>query len=203
MSENYMIDSSLRVLFQFFSSATNHASAAMCQWTNGLVHLSLDEIVEAPLEEVAAQLNVDMDLQTMIVLGVDGSESSQLILSFDETNGRRLAAALLNREVSEEPEWSDLEQSAIMETGNILGSSYLNELTRLMNRELKPSAPMFVQDFGPSILQQALMVQAMTSEKIIICQTRFEFNDQEVDWNVFFVPDQDLVKSIDDALKTV
>lgn len=197
------MDPALQVLFQFFSSATNHASAAMCQWTNGLVRLSLDEIVEAPLEEVAARLNVDMELFTMVVLGVDGSESSQLILAFDETNGRKLAAALLNREVSEEPEWSALEQSALMETGNILGSAYLNELTRLMNLELKPSAPWFVQDYGASVLEQALMMQAYSSENIIICQTRFEFNDQSVNWHVFFVPDQQLVRSIDDALKTV
>ena len=38
------------------------------------------------------------------------------------------------------PEWSELEKSALTETGNILGCAYVNALTRLIGTDLVPSA---------------------------------------------------------------
>ena len=196
MTATNIVDPSLKLAGQFFATGTQHASVAMRQWTHGQVKMTLDEVMEVPLEEAAGLLDGEMDLLTMVVVGVEGAEGSQLILTFNEEHGRKLASALTGRQPGTTPEWSPLEQSAVMETGNILGSAYLNELTRLTNRELKPSAPYFVQDFGASVLQQALMMQALTSDHVSICQTRFEFNDQKVNWNVFFVPSQELVDAI-------
>ncbi len=189
-------DPSLALLKQFFTTATQHASAAMCQWTHGQVMLTLDELHVAPLEEAMKQFEEESDLVTMVVLGVEGSSGAQLILAFDDENGRKLAATLLQREPNDQPEWSDLEKSAVMETGNILASAYLNELTRLADRKLVPSAPYFVQDFGASVLQQALMIQAMTSDHVMVSRTRFEFNSQAVNWKLLFFPDEELRQAL-------
>jgi chemotaxis protein CheC len=186
----------LALLGEFFSAATHHASAAMCQWTSGRVTLSLDELREAPLEEAAAELEIGDDLLTMVVLGVQGELGGQLILAFDDENGRKLAASLLGREVSHSPEWSELDQSAVMETGNILASAYLNELTRLTCRKLVPTAPYFVQDFGSSVLTQVLAAQSLESERVLVCRTRFEFNRQHVNWSLFFVPGDELLTTM-------
>ena len=202
MTDTHILDPSQQIVAGILKAATVHASTAMNQWTGGQASMSVDQVIETPLEEATAELDLGMDLLTMVVLGVDGQYGGQLILAFDEVNGRKLAAALLNREVPDEPEWTAIEQSAIMETGNIMGSAYLNEMTRLLGAELKPSAPYFVQDFGASVLQQALMVQAAECESVLICKTHFEFNNQQVNWHVFFVPDHDMVKAMNDALHT-
>lgn len=188
-------------LGEFFSAATHHASAAMCQWTSGRVSLSLDEVHEAPVEEAAAELDIGDDLLTMVVLGVQGDLGGQMILAFDDENGRKLAASLLGREVSDSPEWSELDQSAVMETGNILASAYLNELTRLTSRKLVPTAPYFVQDFGASVLTQVLAAQSLVSERVLVCRTRFEFNKQHVNWSLFFVPGDELLQTMLDAVQ--
>lgn len=186
----------LAMLGEFFSAATQHASVAMCQWTSGRVALSLDEIREAPLEQLAAEIDIGDDLLTMVVLGVQGDYGGQLILAFDDTNGRQLAASLLGRTVSTDAEWSELDQSAVMETGNILASAYLNELTRLAGHKLVPTAPYFVQDFGTSVLSQVLASQSLVGDRALICQTKFEFNQQLVNWSLFFVPGEELLKSL-------
>lgn len=140
------------------------------------------------------------ELVTMVVLGVEGSDGAQLILAFDDASGRRLAASLLRREPSESPEWTELEKSAVMETGNILASAYLNELTRLANRKLVPTAPQFVQDYGMSVLEQALIMQAMTSDEVMVSRTRFEFDSEQVNWKLMFFPDETLRESLQRAV---
>ncbi len=173
---------------------------AMCQWTRGSVSLELDRLHTAPLEEAMGLFTDCMDLMVMIVLAVKGTDASQLILSFDESRGRQLAANLLQREVPADSEWTALEQSALMETGNILASAYLNELTRLAGRQLLPAPPVFVQDYGTSVLEQALMMQASVSDEVMISNTRFVFDAEAVDWNVLFLPDAALSQTIQDAI---
>ena len=123
-----------------------------------------------------------------------------MVLMFDERNGRQLAAALLGREAGTEPQWSELEQSALMETGNILGCAYVNALTRLIGRDLRPSAPYFIQDFGASVLQQALMAQAVSSDSLLLCEIGFHRKGAKLDWRVVFVPTPGLQDSLQRSL---
>ncbi|MBN2216413.1 MAG: chemotaxis protein [Pirellulales bacterium] len=174
----------------------------MCRWTNGLITLSLDEVREIPLEDVCTEIDVGEELLTMVVLSLEGEVGGEMVLTFDNHNGRQLAAALLGQEVSAEPEWTNLEKSALTETGNILGCAYMNALTRLIDVELVPSAPYFLQDYGASVLQQALMAQAMTSDQVLICRTGFHREGEELNWRVFFVPTDAMRLSMEHALRS-
>jgi len=191
-------DLEMGLLHELFGSATHDASAAMCRWTNGLITLSLDEVREIPLESACAELKIGDEMLTMVVLSLEGGE---MILTFDEQNARELAASLLGRDVQAEAPWSDLERSALNETGNILGCAYMNALTRLIGANLVPSPPYFIQDYGASVLQQALMAQAMTSNQALICRTAFHREGKELNWNVFFVPTQALRDRMDESLR--
>ncbi len=190
----------LEILRQLLASATHDASAAMSRWTDGLITLTLDEVRELPLDRVCSELNIDDSLLTMVVLSLEGELGGEMILTFDEENGRQLAASLLGREVNADPEWSELEKSALTETGNILACAYMNAVTRLIDHELVPSAPYFVRDFGASVLEQALMVQAMTSDAVLICRTGFHREGEQLNWHVLFVPTEALRDRMGDAL---
>ncbi len=195
-------DPRLELLHQLLSAATHDASSAMSCWTNGLITLSLDEVRELPLAEVCSELNMSDDLLTMVVLSLEGEVGGEMILTFDDENARQLAATLLKREPDLSSEWTELEQSALNETGNILGCAYMNALTRLIGVELVPSPPYFIQDFGASVLQQALMVQAITTDTVLVCRTRFERDGEALNWNVFFIPSAELQNRMEDALQS-
>lgn len=190
----------LAVLHQLFASATHDASAAMCRWTDGLITLTLDEVREIALEHVCSELNLGDDLLTMVVLTLEGEIGGDMILTFDEVNGRQLVASLLGRPVGESVEWSELEKSALTETGNILGCAYMNALTRLIDAELVPSAPYFLQDYGASVLQQALLAQAVCGDKVLVCRTGFHQQGEELNWRVVFVPNEGMRKAMEHAL---
>jgi len=192
MSELSATSQELETLRRLFDAATHEASAAMCCWTDGLITLTLDELRELPLENVAAELGLGDELLTMVVLTLEGDVGGAMILTFDEENGRQLAATLLGRQLNPETEWSELEKSALTETGNILGCAYMNAVSRLINHRLMPSAPYFLQDYGASVLQQALLPQAMTCDQVLVCRTGFHREGEELNWNVVFVPSIEL-----------
>jgi chemotaxis protein CheC len=203
MSHNLTADASLRILHHVLSTATNHASAAMCRWVGCAISLTLDEVTEVPLEEVLGKLNVSDEMVTAVVLTLEGSGGGTLLLMFDDVNGRKLAASLVKRSVCDEPEWTELEISALNETGNILGCAYMNALTKLVDVELVPSPPYFLRDFGASVLQQALMAQAISMDKVLVCNTKFHRADEDLNWNVIFVPSDQLRIKLEAAVELV
>ncbi len=190
----------LEVLHQLFASATHDASAAMCRWTDGLITLTLDEVREMPLEDACTEMDLGYDLLTMVILSLEGEVGGEMILTFDDENGRQLVASLLGRPTTETSEWSELEKSALTETGNILGCAYMNAITRLIDHELVPSAPYFVQDYGASVLQQALMAQAMTCDNVLVCRTGFHRKGEELNWRVLFIPTEAMRRAMANAL---
>jgi len=202
MTKNHTTDGSLTVLSQLFQDAGRQASEAMSRWTNGQITLSVEDVREVALETADEELNVGEDLLTMVVLGIDGELGGQLILTFDEQNGRRLAASLLGREPETKPEWSELEKSALCETGNILACAYVSSLGEMLGTELVPTPPHFLQDYEASVLEQALLAQAIVSERVLVCRTRFQRQGEELNWNLCFVPTGSLLDAIHGTLQT-
>ena len=93
-----------------------------------------------------------------------------------------------------------MEQSALNETGNILGCAYVNAITRLIDYPLTPSTPHFIVDYGASVLEQALLGQAASTDTVLIGRTRFQNKDKELSWWLLFVPTVALREVIDRTL---
>ena len=179
-----------------FAPAIENASSAMSAWTSGQVSLTLDEVREVAVEEVAEALELTDELSTLVMLAVGGTMGGQLILSFDRDNACRLIASLLNRDVEFDREWGVLEISALQETGNILSSAYLNAITALTGRRFWPSPPLVTEDYAMSVVEQAVMTQALTEDRVLLCRTRFSRLGERVEWNLIFVPSPELLQLI-------
>ena len=179
------------VLHEFFASATHDASAAMCRWTDGLIHVTLDEVREVGLEEIGEALERGRRAADDGGAGHRrrGGRKPGSRLRRSTTAGSSPHRCWAARPASN-PCWSDLEKSALTETGNILGCAYINALTRLVGIDLMPSAPYFIQDFGASVLQQAVATQSLGSDRLLLCQIGFRRMNQELDWRVVFLPTQ-------------
>lgn len=202
MTELISTPPDLMVMKNLLTLATENASEAMSRWTSGQITLSLDEVREVDLDQVSSELDVADELLTMVVHHLDGELGGQLILTFDEQNGRQLAASLLQREICTDPEWSDIEKSALNETGNILSCAYMKVLTDTIGQNLVPSPPYFIQDYGASILEQAVLAQAMVSDRVLVCRTNFRREGELLKWNVFFVPTDELLKKLTSTLES-
>lgn len=202
MNASKLADRRLEVLERFFAAATHEASAAMCRWTDGLISLTFDEVRELPLEEVSTQLNLHDQPLTMVVLTLEGEIGVRMILIFDNDDARNLAASLLGRPAGGGEEWSALEKSALAETGNILGCAYMNALVRLIDTDLVPSPPYFIQDYAASVLEQALVAPAMIADQVLVCQTGFRREGRQLDWRVVFIPTEAMRAAMEDAITT-
>lgn len=166
----------------------------MSIWTQGRVTLSLDEIRELPLVELGEAIHGSQEIATVVALDVRGDVGGQFLLTVDDDGAADLAGMLLNRAPRPFAEWGEIERSALMETGNILGSAYLSALTNITGLSLFPSPPQMLRDYLVGILEQAVMAQAIESDYVLLARTCFRHLNHGVDWNVIFVPSPDLME---------
>jgi chemotaxis protein CheC len=191
----------LELVQQLFAAATYDASAAMCCWTNNLITLTLDEVYEAPLAEACVGMCLGDDRMIMVVMNLEGELAGTMIMALSEENGRRLAASLLGSTPSDTSEWREMQDSALAETGNILSGAYMNAITRLIDHNLVPTVPYLVYDHGTRVLEEVVANQARGQDSVLICHTGFHYADENLSWQVLFLPTVALRKAMETAMQ--
>ena len=112
--------------------------------------------VGAPDEPVAA-----------VLMHMLGDLTGRTLLVFPRRTAHRLAALLLHATAGDD-EFSDMEQSAIKEAGNILSSAYMNALSDFMGMMLIPSPPSLAVDMSSAVLTTAHL-QFGTDKDFVFC----------------------------------
>ena len=111
--------------------------------------------------------------------------------------------------------WDELEQSAAKETTNIVGCAYVNALatylpgivshdsdhteqTEIDGGELVPTPPVFVREFAGSLLQFALMEQAMELDQVLLIHSQFRAGKQglNLNWTLLFIPSRESLHAL-------
>ncbi len=175
---------------RIFIGGAEEASEVMTRWTARKIHLRIDRVQRLLPEQVADELKLKDEILTMIVLGFEGEVGATFLLMFDERQGRCLAARLARTALVLDQPWSDLEKSALMETGNILACAYLNVMTDTLGAEVRLTEPFFVQDYGASVIEQAVLEQAAEADHVLLCETSFECANEPVSWRFLLIPDR-------------
>jgi chemotaxis protein CheC len=191
---------SLSIIQAAFTAATHSASSSVSRWTSGVVTLTLHEVRELPLEDVLAELQLADEPQVSIVLTIDGECGGAMVLMFDRSAARQLASCIIGQTLEAAETWDELSRSALEETGNILTCAYLTTLSELLDESLEPSPPYFIEDFGASVLEQALVGQA-DCDAALVCCTAFRAAGGTLAGNVFFFPNPELRYRLEESFR--
>jgi chemotaxis protein CheC len=203
------------LLRMIFDRGADAASQALSKWLGQEVHLAVSEVELVELAQAADLLGPPESLVTACTMGLTGRLTGLILLVFEDTSGLALVDLLLGCPLGTTTTWGDLEQSAAKETTNIVGCAYVNALathlpgtaltlpTELQvdqpaGGELVPTPPMFVREFAGSLLQFALMEQALELDQVLLIHTQFTAGKQELNlnWTLLFIPSRESLHSL-------
>jgi chemotaxis protein CheC len=108
--------------------------------------------------------------QDLVAVGVrlEGLLAGHLVLALPERDAERLTAAL-GYPLPAPGSWEPLAESALMESGNIVGSAFVSAIARMIHGRLLLSVPTFVRGGGRACLDRLV---ARESGKVALA-TRF------------------------------
>ncbi len=85
-------------------------------------------------------------------------------------------------------EFSEIEQSALQEVGNIITGSYLNSLSAMTNLKIYPTIPALAVDMAGAILSVPAIEFGTMGDSILLIQTQF-FDEVQLDGFFILIPD--------------
>ena len=127
-----------------------------------------EEIVGAVLVEMSGELSGLM----MLILKRDFIKTMiKKVLSYEKEN-------LL-----------DMEESFLIEVGNIMLSSYISALSSLTNIQIHLSVPQFAVNMLGGILSMPMAMMGIESDQIMMITGAFSIGGEEMDSNILLLPD--------------
>jgi chemotaxis protein CheC len=201
----------LRTLATIFEYGAEEASLALTKWLSQPVQVTVSDVNELELAEATDLLGPADELVGACAMELSGRLSGHLLMVFEDRSGLALADLLLRNRVGTATTWGELEQSAAMETANIVGCSYLNSLAAHLPflsdesrdaREpaLLPSPPEFRHEFAGSLLEFAVMDQAVTLDRLLVVKSRFTTDHRALNWFLLLVPSGESLHALAAAL---
>lgn len=186
--------SQLEALAELLRPGSHNASEMLAKWIGKPSVVEILALEQLPLDEATDLLGANGQPMCFCITELAGMITGELILAFDDDSGMELVDMLLDQPSGTTDEWTEMAISAVNETTNILSCAYLNALSASISWEddaasMIPTSPKFVRDFAPSLLQFALMGQAISSETIILARTSFEIDSTPANWTLLLVPD--------------
>jgi chemotaxis protein CheC len=144
-----------------------HAATALSQMIGQTIMISVPTINVARLEEIPPQVGAPDEPVAAVLMHMLGDLTGRTLLVFPRRTARRIASLLLRRQPTTD-EFSEMEQSAIKEAGNILSSAYMNALSDFMGMMLIPSPPSLAVDMSSAVLTTAYL-QFGTDKDYVFC----------------------------------
>jgi chemotaxis protein CheC len=161
-------------------------------------------VEESGMAEASELLGPGDTLVASCAMGLSGVLNGQLLLVFEDRAGLATADMLLRQPIGTATTWGEMEQSAVLETMNIVGCAYVNVLAAhlpgAVGAEIVPSPPSFRHEFAASLLEFALMDQAIESDRLLLIRTEFTSAETKLDWSLLFVPGAGALRALAAAL---
>jgi chemotaxis protein CheC len=166
------------------------ASSSLSRWLGRTARIAISGVCLGDLAEAVEALGPSDALVAACGMTLEGGVSGTVLLGFGGESALEMVDALLGQEPGTAREWGELERSAAQETANIVVCAFVNALAGSIEhrKPLLPGPPEFRLDFAGSLLQFALMDQALGSDRIVLIESKFEIEGIENGCSLVLVP---------------
>ena len=192
----------LDALREVANIGAGHAATALSQMVGETIMISVPTINVSRLEDVPPQVSDPDQPVAAVLMHMLGDLTGRTLLVFPKRTAMRLADMLLRRP-GPPGEFSEMQQSAIKEAGNILSSAYMNALSDFMGMMLLPSPPSLAIDMSTAVLTTAYLQFGGDKDYVFCVESEFMMNESAERLRGFFLllPDAASLQAILKAVR--
>lgn len=187
------------VLKEIGNIGAGNAATALSKLISKEVDMNVPLVKVVGLNEIADFVGGPENVVVAVFLRIQGDISGNMFFIMSMESAKTLLTDMMGTR-SGDPEFSELEISAINEIGNILIGSYLSSLADFTKLSLQPSVPALAIDMAGAILSYGLLELSNSSDYALAIDTVFFQGNEEVEGHFFFLPDPDYLGKIFSAL---
>jgi chemotaxis protein CheC len=176
-------DTQLDALRELANIGSGKASGALSSMLGRSVDISVPSASVLPMAEAVGTIGDPEAEYTGVVLGVVGEMPASVLLLFTPKDAE-LMCGLLGVESG-----TEIGVSALMEIGNIVGTSYINALAEMTGMDLEPAPPGAATDMLGAIVQSVLAERAGASDAALLLDSDLVVEREDCSVSFLLVPD--------------
>jgi chemotaxis protein CheC len=178
--------------------ASSHAVTALAELTGMTFDIEVPQVHVIPIKDVKYRIAAEK-IAVGILIKLEGSFGGCMYILFPKRSAFRLIDVLLCRMPGETSNIeTEMEQSVLMETGNIFASAFCDAVADFLKLTLMPSSPSFAFDMVGALLDTALVkiAQAHETNHVILFKYAFQGVEDGFNGSILFFPQPNNLKEV-------
>ncbi|GGJ22351.1 CheY-P-specific phosphatase CheC [Paenibacillus hunanensis] len=188
------------VLKEVGNIGAGNAATALSQLLDKPIDMAVPKVQILPFDQIAEKVGGQEQIVLAVFFRVEGDAPGNLFFILTPEAGKGLLHRLAGLVVVDEEQFSEMEQSALSEIGNILAGSYLSSLADFTGLSMTPTVPGLAYDMAGAILNYGLIQFGEMGDDALLIDTTFLEGKNEVEGQFFLIPDPESFEKIFIAL---
>jgi len=186
----------LDALKEIGNVGAGNSATALSQLINRRIDMTVPQIAIMPLGDVPDVVGGPDAMVAGVFLRVYGPAPSSILFLLPRDSAFSLVDMLMGREQGYTTALNSMDESALMEIGNILAGAYLNALSHFTKLTLLPSIPSLAMDMAGAILSVILIQLGEMGDHALVIETEFTTENDGVKGHFFLIPDPGSLSTI-------
>lgn len=173
-----------------------NSATALSQIINRRIEMNVPEVSIVPLGDVPDLVGGPDAMVVGVFLRVYGKAPGNILFLLPKDSAFYLVDTLMGKTHGDTQNLDFMDESALMEIGNILAGAYLNALFNFTKISLLPSIPALAMDMAGAILSVVLIQLGQMGDHALVIETEFKAEDDGIKGHFFLVPDPGSLETI-------
>jgi chemotaxis protein CheC len=186
----------LDALREMGNIGTSHAATSLSQLVGSTINITVPAIALEKIDRISNVVSDEKVVGLLLEVKDNDSTDGYLYTMFPEKSAFRIVDTLMMQPLDTTKAIGEVEQSAIMEVGNILASSFCDAVAEFLGTTILPSPPLFVCDMADAILSNSLIAIGQIADDAIIFRTDFTDEQRIYDGYVILFPNPEMLDRI-------
>ncbi|MBQ7477797.1 MAG: chemotaxis protein CheC [Selenomonadaceae bacterium] len=197
MSEEFNLSANqLDALREIGNVGAGNSATALSQIINRRIDMNVPKVALVPLDAVPDLVGGPDTIVVGVFLRVYGKAPGNILFLLPQKSAFYLVDTLMGKNHGDTEKLDFMDESALMEIGNILAGAYLNAFFTFTNISMLPSIPALAMDMAGAILNVVLVQLGQMGDTAMVIETEFLSEDDGINGHFFLVPDPGSLETI-------
>jgi len=179
-----------------------HAATTLSQMLGSTIEMSVPAVNVVDLSHLADYMGEESAAMVAFELQGDIAHGGYILFYITRESAIRMTNTMLGLTETNRP-LSEMDESALLEVGNIMVSSFLDATAELLGFVMLPSPPALTIDMAHAAMQSLIAQMQEETNEVLLFSTELTCEEYKVDSDIIMMPERSTLNKIIELLENL
>jgi chemotaxis protein CheC len=179
-----------------------HAATTLSQMLGSTIEMSVPAVTVVDLSHLADYMGEESAAMVAFELQGDIPHGGYILFYITRESAIRMTNTMLGLTETNRP-LSEMDESALLEVGNIMVSAFLDATAELLGFVMLPSPPALTIDMAHAAMQSLIAQMQEETNEVLLFSTELSCEEYKVDSDIIMMPERSTLNKIIELLENL